>query len=163
APEGHLVGGERQVVWTGLDRDGQAPRAGLGERRERLGGREVDDVDSAAGVLAQGAHLFDRGDLPARRSRGEIGSVVAGVAPRTPAATSGASSRRLPGTTPPQKATSTKARGAASGSLAASASLVVVTGVQLSGMSTMVVMPPAAAARVAEAKPSQAVRPGSLT
>src|SRR5688572_386745 len=34
---------------------------------------------------------------------------------------------------------------------------------ELSGMSTMVVMPPAAAARVALAKPSHSVRPGSLT
>ena len=33
----------------------------------------------------------------------------------------------------------------------------------LSGMSTMVVTPPAAAARVAVAKPSHSVRPGSLT
>ena len=32
-----------------------------------------------------------------------------------------------------------------------------------SGMSTMVVMPPAAAARVAEMKPSHSVRPGSFT
>jgi hypothetical protein len=33
----------------------------------------------------------------------------------------------------------------------------------LRGMSTIVVMPPAAAAAVADAKPSQCVRPGSLT
>ena len=33
----------------------------------------------------------------------------------------------------------------------------------LSGMSTMVVTPPAAAALVADVKPSQSVRPGSLT
>ena len=33
----------------------------------------------------------------------------------------------------------------------------------LSGMSTTVVTPPAAAARVADAKPSHSVRPGSLT
>ena len=40
---------------------------------------------------------------------------------------------------------------------------VVVGGMQLSGMSTIVVTPPAAAARVAVAKPSHSVRPGSLT
>ena len=34
---------------------------------------------------------------------------------------------------------------------------------EFSGMSMMVVTPPAAAARVAEAKPSHSVRPGSLT
>ena len=43
------------------------------------------------------------------------------------------------------------------------ASTVVVGGRQLSGMSTRVVMPPAAAARVAVQKPSHSVRPGSLT
>ena len=42
------------------------------------------------------------------------------------------------------------------------ASAVVVTGELLSGMSTSVVIPPAAAARVAVAKPSHSVRPGSL-
>ena len=40
---------------------------------------------------------------------------------------------------------------------------MVVGGTLLSGMSTIVVTPPAAAARVALAKPSQSVRPGSLT
>ncbi|MFD6292828.1 hypothetical protein, partial [Streptomyces sp. NPDC060205] len=37
---------------------------------------------------------------------------------------------------------------------------VVVGGSELSGMSTRVVMPPAAAARVALQNPSQSVRPG---
>ncbi len=41
-------------------------------------------------------------------------------------------------------------------------STVVVVGMLLSGMSTRVVTPPAAAARVACSKPSQSVRPGSL-
>ncbi len=39
---------------------------------------------------------------------------------------------------------------------------MVVGGMLLSGMSTSVVTPPAAAARVAVAKPSHSVRPGSL-
>jgi hypothetical protein len=51
--------------------------------------------------------------------------------------------------------------------LISSASTEVVGGIELSGMSTMVVTPPAAAARVAVAvavaKPSHSVRPGSLT
>ena len=38
----------------------------------------------------------------------------------------------------------------------------VVAGTQLSGMSTTVVIPPAAAAWVAVEKPSHSVRPGSL-
>ena len=41
--------------------------------------------------------------------------------------------------------------------------VVVVGGTELSGMSMIVVTPPAAAARVADAKPSHSVRPGSLT
>jgi hypothetical protein len=44
-----------------------------------------------------------------------------------------------------------------------SALVVVVGGTELSGMSISVVTPPAAAARVALAKPSHSVRPGSLT
>ena len=44
-----------------------------------------------------------------------------------------------------------------------SAATVVVGGIEFSGMSTSVVTPPAAAARVAVAKPSHSVRPGSLT
>lgn len=40
---------------------------------------------------------------------------------------------------------------------------MVVGGRELRGMSTRVVMPPAAAARVAVQKPSHSVRPGSLT
>ena len=39
----------------------------------------------------------------------------------------------------------------------------MVGGMQLSGMSTIVVTPPAAAARVAVANPSHSVRPGSFT
>ena len=42
----------------------------------------------------------------------------------------------------------------------ASAAAVVVAGMQLSGMSRIVVIPPAAAARVALSNPSHAVRPG---
>ena len=63
----------------------------------------------------------------------------------------------------PRSPTSTKqlARGGAQLLLRAPAR-VVVTGRQLSGMSTSVVTPPAAAARVAVSKPSQSVRPGSL-
>ena len=40
---------------------------------------------------------------------------------------------------------------------------VVVGGSEFNGISTMVVIPPAAAARVAVANPSHSVRPGSLT
>ena len=47
--------------------------------------------------------------------------------------------------------------------LTSSAAASMVGGMLLSGMSTRVVMPPAAAARVAVAKPSHSVRPGSLT
>ena len=83
--------------------------------------------------------------------------------PNTPAASSSASEPRLPGTAPPQKPMSTYAAAAAAGRLSWSARTVVVGGMELSGMSTIVVTPPAAAARVAERKPSHSVRPGSLT
>ena len=83
--------------------------------------------------------------------------------PKTPASCSGARSARLPGTAPPQKPTSTRTWPSATARFSSSAATVVVGGTQLSGMSTIVVTPPAAAARVAVAKPSHSVRPGSLT
>ena len=83
--------------------------------------------------------------------------------PKTPASCSGRRSARLPGMAPPQNPTSMKACPWAASCLACRASTVVVGGMLLSGMSTIVVTPPAAAARVALAKPSHSVRPGSLT
>ena len=85
--------------------------------------------------------------------------------PKTPASCSARRSPGLPGIAPPQKPTSTKHLAACGGlplDLAAPATSVV-GGMQLSGMSMIVVTPPAAAARVAVAKPSHSVRPGSLT
>ena len=83
--------------------------------------------------------------------------------PNTPSATSGSRSSSLPGTRPPQKPTSTQTAPRAAARFASSAATEVVGGMLLSGMSTMVVTPPAAAARVAVANPSHSVRPGSLT
>ena len=83
--------------------------------------------------------------------------------PSTPASASPASSGALPGMTPPQNPTSTKRLPAVAATLSSRAARVVVTGSELSGMSMMVVTPPAAAARVAVSKPSHSVRPGSLT
>jgi hypothetical protein len=51
---------------------------------------------------------------------------------------------------------------AAASRLSSRAATLVVSGRQLRGMSMTVVKPPAAAARVAVAKPSHSVRPGSL-
>ena len=82
--------------------------------------------------------------------------------PGAPASASASRSPALPGTTPPQHATSTCASRAAN-RLASNAQSVVVAGTLLSGMSTIVVMPPAAAALVAVSKPSHSVRPGSFT
>ena len=83
--------------------------------------------------------------------------------PRTPASSSAPSSATFPGTAPPQNATSTAHCPAAAVTLARSASTVVVTGSEFSGMSQIVVIPPARAARVADANPSHSVRPGSST
>ncbi len=83
--------------------------------------------------------------------------------PRTPASCSGRSAPRFSGTAPPQNATSTLSLPAVAARLASRAGTDVVGGIELSGMSTSVVTPPAAAARVADANPSHAVRPGSLT
>jgi hypothetical protein len=69
----------------------------------------------------------------------------------------------LPGTAPPQKPTSTQQRPSAAFRFTSSAGTSTVGGMLFSGMSRMVVTPPAAAARVALSKPSHSVRPGSLT
>src|SRR5579859_4406754 len=80
-----------------------------------------------------------------------------------PASASARSSATLPGTTPPVNATSTASCPSVAAAFASNAASVVVGGDALSGMSTIVVTPPAAAARVAVAKPSHSLRPGSLT
>lgn len=80
-----------------------------------------------------------------------------------PALASARSSFALSGTTPPVNATSTKSCPSIAAAFASNAARVVVGGDALRGMSTMVVTPPAAAARVAVANPSQSARPGSLT
>ena len=69
----------------------------------------------------------------------------------------------MSGTAPPQKPTSTWHCPEAACRLAASAAIETVGGKLFSGMSMIVVIPPAAAARVAVANPSQSVRPGSFT
>ena len=83
--------------------------------------------------------------------------------PTTPASCRGRRSAALPGTAPPQNATSTASWPAAAACLARSAGTVTVGGMLFSGMSTIVVTPPAAAAAVAVANPSHSVRPGSFT
>ncbi len=86
--------------------------------------------------------------------------------PNTPASCRAAisvRSRTSAPTIPPQKPTSTAIRPAAAARFTASAATDVVGGMAFSGMSTIVVTPPAAAARVALANPSHSVRPGSLT
>src|ERR1022692_2325879 len=82
--------------------------------------------------------------------------------PTTPASCSGRRSATLPGTAPPQNATSTASWPAAHARFTFSAATSTVGGMLFSGMSTMVVIPPAAAAAVAGAKPSHSVRPGSF-
>ena len=83
--------------------------------------------------------------------------------PTTPASSSGPIAAAFPGTAPPQNATSTAHCPAAAAAFSRSASTETVTGTEFSGMSQIVVTPPASAARVADANPSHSVRPGSLT
>ena len=80
----------------------------------------------------------------------------------TPAVRDRLTSAALPGTTPPMNPTSTHSSPRPRPSSLAARRRVVVAGIELSGMSSSVVTPPAAAARVAVSNPSQSVRPGSL-
>ena len=68
----------------------------------------------------------------------------------------------FPGMTPPQNATSVQHWPRAAARFASRCATVVVGGIELRGMSTSVVTPPDAAARVPVQKPSQSVLPGSL-
>ena len=69
---------------------------------------------------------------------------------------------RFVSSTPPQKPSCVCALCSAHACLTCNASTDRVGGFELSGMSSTVVTPPAAAARVAQSKPSHSVRPGSL-
>ncbi len=82
--------------------------------------------------------------------------------PITPASHSGRSWAVLPGTIPPQNPRSTASASRAAACFTRSDATSIVGGMEFSGMSTRVVTPPSAAARVAVAKPSHSVRPGSL-
>jgi len=85
--------------------------------------------------------------------------------PTTPASMSALSFvwlRALSGTSPPQNATSTWSLFALAFSFRSKVSASTTVGLELSGMSTSVVTPPAAAALVPVSKPSQCTRPGSL-
>src|SRR5215471_3324271 len=82
--------------------------------------------------------------------------------PTTPSSASSGRSPMLPGTRPPQKAKSTRDLLSAAASLSRNAAASTVGGLALSGMSTTQVVPPAEAASLPVAKPSQSVRPGSL-
>ena len=70
-PVRHRLGAERQVVRAGLDGEPDALGLRRGDRGERVGGGEVDDVDAAAGLPGRGDHRGDRGRLGLRRAGGE--------------------------------------------------------------------------------------------
>ncbi len=82
--------------------------------------------------------------------------------PTTPSSASSASCATLPGTSPPQSAKSVTAAPSAASTFRRNASASTVGGCAFSGMSTTHVVPPAAAAAVPLAQPSQSARPGSL-
>src|SRR3954454_21071841 len=103
---------------------------------------------------------------PSSSSGGNSGtpeSIRKHLTPTAPASIIRGSSPALPGTAPPQKATSTATLPSAACRFTCSARTSTVGGIEFSGMSTIVVTPPAAAARVALSNPSHSVRPGSLT
>src|SRR6266850_7690446 len=84
----------------------------------------------------------------------------------TPTTPHAASSRRRStsaSTSPPHSAKSTTALSDAASYFRSNAFASIVGGTEFSGMSAMVVVPPAAAPRVAASHPSQPARPGSLT
>src|SRR3954469_5777063 len=85
------------------------------------------------------------------------------LTPTTPQAASSRSRSASSSTRPPQSAKSTIARSDAISYFTSNASASSVGGIEFSGMSAIVVVPPAAAPRVAASQPSQSARPGSFT
>jgi hypothetical protein len=98
----------------------------------------------------------------ARGNSGTPETDMKALKPTTPRSASSSRRSALPGTRPPHSAKSTSAAPSAAARLASNATASVVGGSAFSGMSTAVVVPPAASARVPVSKPSHAVRPGSL-
>ncbi len=66
-PGRDLFGVEGQVVGTGLDRDVHAGSPRRTERRERVGRREMHDVDARAVLPAEAHQQIDGGLLAHRR------------------------------------------------------------------------------------------------
>ena len=81
--------------------------------------------------------------------------------PTTPRPASSSMAARLPGTSPPHSAKSTRARPRAAATFASNAAPSSVGGIEFSGMSAQQVTPPAASAAVPVSQPSQSARPGS--
>ena len=79
--------------------------------------------------------------------------------PSAPASSMAESSSAFSGTIPPHTPKSTRQTPSAAATFASRAATVVVTGSEFSGMSTIVVVPPAAAAFPAVSNPSQSARP----
>ena len=136
--------------------------------RPRRGPTAITSASSACAMSSpsKAASSVSAARSPASSSGGNSGTPESSrkhLNPTTPASCSGRSWSRLPGTAPPQNATSAATWPFAACRFTCNASTVVVGGMELRGMSTIAVTPPATAARVALAKPSHSVRPGSLT
>ena len=162
APAGRGCGRDHLLV-------ARRPRAAAGKRRTSrvAAGRRLDfgrvlRVHDQQRAEAASAPSRPAGRRFQRRELGDPRVDQEALNPITPASCSSASASMLPGTAPPQNPTSTRAgrpRRPAFGQRRGRRRRRQL----FSGMSTSVVTPPAAAARVAVAKPSHSVRPGSLT
>jgi len=137
-------------------------------QKSRLDAALTCDPSSACTIrsasIAASEPSTDRSSAaPSGGNSGTPESIRKHLKPITPAWCRGSSDPVFPGTTPPQNATSTKHFPAAAARFSSSAATDTVGGSEFSGMSQIVVTPPAAAARVAVAKPSHSVLPGSFT
>ena len=141
--------------------DAEAPR-----RRGRLDGSAARRAPAAATRARRGSAAPRAGRLRVAAGNSSMPeSIEKGLeAPGTPAVEHRRSSAALPGHDAAPERHVHVALAPRRGALGLEGrQRCVVTGVLLSGMSTSVVIPPAAAARVAVANPSHSVRPGSLT
>ena len=137
-------------------RPGRQPVGIAAARFRGGGGREVLGVDHQRHAQARRS---GQGALKAfvvhRREVLGAGADEEAFKPTTPASTSASIEARLVGVTPPQNPTSTRSFPSVACLLAAREQRSTVAGTLSMGISTRVVIPPAAAAAVAVAKPSQ--------
>ena len=167
----HASGDEQCTTWSRAPwatadapaRDTAATSEATGRSDPPPRKRDGSSQWTATGSPARPAAAMPRASVSASQA-GNSGHPLShrnALRPTTPLSNSGPRACAFSGTSPPQRAKSTSDAFSASSRFATTASARIVGGSESMGMSTTVVTPPAAAARLPVAHPSQSSRPGA--